>query len=68
VVSLALGSRSACTKSDSGDMLMADFWRLSNRGAMAPTGCHRVGRGVRAMTVLARLCVFGSRTLVVRIV
>jgi len=47
---------------------MADFWRLSNRGAMAPTGCHRVGHGVRAMTVLARLCVFGSRTLVVRIV
>ena len=42
---------------------MADFCRLSNGGAMAPTGS-----GVRAMTVSARLRFFGSGTLVVHIV
>jgi len=59
----ALGGGSACTTSDKRDMLMADFWSLSNGGAIAPTGS-----GVRAMTVSVRLCSSGSGTLVVRIV
>jgi len=41
----ALWSRSACTTSDSRDMLMTDFWRLSNGGAIAPAGCRRFGSG-----------------------
>jgi len=63
-----LGSRSACKTSDLRDMLMVDFWCLSNGGAMALTGCHRFGSGVRAMTILARLHFFASGTLVVHIV
>ena len=65
---LALGSGSACTTSDSRDMLMTDFWRLSNGGAIAPAGCRRFGSGARAITVSARLRFFGGGTLVVRIV
>jgi len=62
----ALGSGSACTMSDSHDILVVDFWRLSNSRAGAPAGCCRFGSGVRAMTVLARLHFVGSGTLVVR--
>jgi len=64
----ALGSGSACTTSDSHDMMMADLWQLRNGGTMAPTGCCRFGSGVRAMTVLARFRLVGSGTCVVRIV
>jgi len=63
-----LGSRSACTTSDLHDMLMTDFWRLSNGGVITPAGCHRFGSKVRVMTVPAQLRFFGSGTLVVRIV
>jgi len=48
---MALGSGSARTTSHSRDMLMVDFWHLSNGGARASTGCHRFGSGVWAMTV-----------------
>jgi len=65
---LAMGRESACTTSDSHHMLMADYWHLSNGGVMAVTGCHRLGSGVQAMTVSARLHFFGGWTLVVRIV
>jgi hypothetical protein len=44
-------------------MLMADFGRLSNGGAMAP-----IGRGVWVTSVSARLRFFGRETLVVCIV
>jgi len=54
--------------SDLRDMLMVDYWRLSNGGAMAPAGCRRFGSEVRAMTVSARLRFFGGGTLVVHIV
>jgi hypothetical protein len=54
--------------SDSCDMLMVDFCRLSNGGAMAPAGCRRFGSEVQAMTVSAWLCFFGGETLVVLIV
>jgi len=66
----ALGSGSAWvgTMSDSGNLLMVDFWRMSNGGARAPAACHRFGSDVRAMTVLARFHFFGSGTLVVRII
>jgi len=65
---LALGSGSACTTSDSRDMLMTDFWRLNNGGAITQAGCCRFGSGALPMTVSARLCFFGGCTLVVRIV
>jgi len=54
--------------SDSHDMLMVDFWRLSNGGAMALAGCRRFGSEVWAMTVSAWLRFFGGGTLVVCIV
>jgi len=46
-------------------MLMADSACLSNGGAMAPAGCHRVGSEVRAVPVSARLRFHGSGTFVV---
>jgi len=64
----ALGSRRACTMSDSRNMLMDDFWHLSNRGAMAPAGCRRFGSEVWAMAVSARLHFYSSGTLVVCLV
>jgi len=54
--------------SDSHNMLMVDFWRLSNGGAMAPAGCRRYASEVCEITVSGQLHFFGSVTLVVRIV
>jgi len=54
--------------SNSHNMLMVDFWRLSNGGAKALAGFRRFGSEVRAMTVSAQLRFFGSGTLVVHIV
>jgi len=68
LVSTRLGSGSACTTSDSRDMLMTDFWSLSNGGAIAPAECRRFGCVARVTTVSARLRFFGSGTLVVCIV
>ena len=65
---LTLASGSICTTSESRDMLMVDFWCLSNGGAMAPTACHRFGSGVQAMSVSAQLRFYGRATCVVCIV
>jgi len=54
--------------SDSGDMLMVDFWRLSNGGEMAPAGCRSFESYVHAMKISVRLRFFGSGTLPTRIV
>jgi len=64
----ALGSGRACTTSGLRDMLIADFWSLSNGGAQAPTGYRRFGCGLGAITGSAWLHFFGSGTLVVRVV
>jgi hypothetical protein len=64
----AWGSGSACTKWDSRQILMTDFWSLSNRGTMTTAGCRRFGSGPWAMTVFARHRFFGSWTHVVHIV
>jgi len=47
---------------------MVGFWRLSNGGATAPTGCRWFGSVVQAMTISPPLRFVGSRTLVVCIV
>jgi len=65
---LESGSGWVGTSSDSSNVLMVDFSRLSNGGAMDPAGCRRFGSEVCAMTVSAWLCFFGTGTLVVRIV
>jgi hypothetical protein len=54
--------------SDSYDILMVDFARLSNGCGMAPAGCRRFGSEVRAMIVSALLRFFGGGTLDVCIV
>jgi len=65
---LESGSIWAGTMSDLRNMLMVNFWRLSNGGAMAPAGCHRFGSEVRVMTVSARFRFFGRGTSVVHII
>jgi len=64
----AFGSRSACTTSDSRDVLMVEFWHFSNDGSIALTACRRFGSGVRAMTVSAQLHLFRSGTIVIRMI
>jgi len=59
----AMGSGSDCTMSDPHDVLMVDFWHLSDGGTMALTGCRRFGSGVWAMTILSQCCFFHSGTL-----
>jgi hypothetical protein len=49
--------------SDMHDMLMADCWHLNCGVTMAPTGCLRLGSGVRAITLSAWLRFIGSGTL-----